>query len=147
VSRRVMVFMSVSIIACLLCGALGYARYVDWPSFDGSQHVREYLPSQYPLQDAHFYRFRNFMDSWDLYRFTTSPESIEFLAASLHLSREGVVYEFPLIVSRPPPYWWHPELLSEADLYRSRGRAPDGHLYDLLYSQETGVAYMIQFDG
>lgn len=145
--RRVLVCLSVSIIACILCSALGYARYVDWPSFDGSRHVREYLPNQYPVQDAHFTRYRNFMDSWDLYRFKTSPEAIAFLAASLHLSRAGVVNEFPLIVSRPPPYWWHPELLSEADLYRSRDRAPDGHLYDLLYSQDTGVAYMIQFDG
>jgi hypothetical protein len=147
VSRRVLISISVSVLACILCGALGYARYVDWPSFDGSQSVREYLPSDYSIQDAHFYRYRNFIDTWDLYRFTTSPEAIKFLTASLHLSPEGVVYEFPLIVSRPPPYWWHPELLAEADLYRSKERAPDGHLYDLLYSQETGVAYMIQFDG
>lgn len=147
VSHRVIISISVTIITCMLCGALGYARYVDWPSFDGSKRVREYLPSQYPIQDAHFYQYRNFMDNWDLYRFTTSPAAIEFLAASLHLSLEGVVHEFPLIISRPPPYWWHPELLPEADLYRSSERAPGGHLYDLLYSQETGIAYLIQFDG
>jgi hypothetical protein len=142
-----MISISVSVVACILCSALGYARYIDWPSFDGAGHVREYLPGQYPIHDAHFYLYQNFMDSWKLYRFTTSPEAIEFLAASLHLSQEGVVYEFPLIVSRPPPYWWHPELLAEADLYRSKDRAPAGHLYDLLYSQETGIVYMIQFDG
>jgi hypothetical protein len=147
VNHRMMISIGLGVIACILCGGLGYARYVDWPSFNESKHVREYLPSQYPVQDAHFYPYRNFMDSWLLYRFTTSPEAIEFLAATLHLSPQGVVYEFPLIVSRPPPYWWHPELLPEAELYRSSERAPDGHLYDLLYSQETGVTYLIQFDG
>jgi hypothetical protein len=146
-SRRMVVSFSISVIACILCGTLGYARYVDWPSFDESAHVREYLPIPYPIQDAHFYQYRNFMDTWEVYRFTTSPEAIDFLVTSLHLSLAGVVYEFPLIVSRPPPYWWHPELLREANLYRNRERAPNGHAYELLYSQETGVAYLIQFDG
>lgn len=35
----------------------------------------------------------------------------------------------------------------QAELYRSRERAPDGHLLDLLYSTESRLAYMIRFDG
>jgi hypothetical protein len=109
--------------------------------------VRAYLPDQYPVSDAHHYTYRNFMDTWELYRFSASPEAISFLAGELNLEEPVPVQKFPLIVSRPPPYWWHPELLPEADLYRSQQRSPDGHNYDLLYSAGEGIAYLIRFDG
>lgn len=132
---------------CLLCAATGYSRYVDWPSFGGRTQVREYIPEPYPVTNAHHYTYRNFMDTWELYRFTTTPEAIEYLADALNLSASVTVYEFPMIISRPPPYWWHPEELPQAQLYQGDKRAPDGHLYDLLYSEDSGVAYLIRFDG
>jgi hypothetical protein len=87
------------------------------------------------------------MDTWELYRFTTTPEAIAHLANSLNLSAPTTVHEFDMIISRPPPYWWHPESLEEGQLYRSEQRAPDGHMYDLLYSVDLGIAYFIRFDG
>jgi hypothetical protein len=132
---------------CLFCSASAYLKYIDWPSLGGDSQVRRYIPSEYPIQDAHHYTYRNFMDTWELYRFTTTPEAIAHLANSLNLSAPTTVHEFDLIVSRPPPYWWHPESLDEGQLYRSEQRAPDGHLYDLLYSVDLGIAYFIRFDG
>jgi hypothetical protein len=87
------------------------------------------------------------MDTWELYTFTTSPEAVAFLATTLNLGSPAPVQEFPMIISRPPPYWWHPEVLSQAELYGSEDRAPDGHNYQLLFSVETGIAYLIRFDG
>jgi hypothetical protein len=87
------------------------------------------------------------MDTWELYRFTTTPDAISHLASELNLTAPAAVHEFPMIVSRPPPYWWHPELLADAQLYRGAVRAPDGHLYDLLYSPDTGTAYLVRYDG
>lgn len=135
------------LVVCLFCGAVGYSRHVDWPSIGGAREVRAYVPEDYPLEDAHHYTYRNFMDTWELYRFTSSPAAIRFLAEKLKLGSPATVYEFPLIVSRPPPYWWHPEQLPKAELYASAERAEDGRIYELLYSGETGIAYMIRFDG
>jgi hypothetical protein len=115
-----------------------YSRYIDWPSIGGSAQVRGIIPQPYPITNAHHYTYRNFLDTWELYRFTTSPETIAYLGNTLNLSDPKTVHEFPMIVSRPPPYWWHPELLTEALLYRSDERAPYGHLYDLLYSEDIG---------
>jgi hypothetical protein len=131
----------------LLCGILTYSRYIDFPPFDDSQEVRAYLPDKYPIKDAHHYTYNNFMDNWELYRFSTTSEAIIYLASELNLESQGFVHEFPLIISKPPPYWWNPELLDNAELFRSSTRAPDGHNYDLLFSEETGIAYMIRFDG
>jgi len=146
-NRRIPYVFGLSLFTCLLCGVLAYSRYIDFPSFDGSSEVRAYLPEKYPITEVHHYTYNNFMDNWELYRFSTTPEAIAFLASRLHLESRGMVYEFPLIISKPPPYWWDPELLKEAELFRSSKRAPDGHNYDLLYSRETGIAYMIRFDG
>jgi len=134
-------FLGLIIAFCLFCTAIAYSRYIDWPSLGGKAQVRRIIPKPYPITDAHHYTYRNFMDTWELYRFTTSPETINYLVNALNLSDPKTVYEFPLIVSRPPPYWWHPEVLPQALLYRSEERAPDGHLYDLLYSEDIGIAY------
>jgi hypothetical protein len=53
---------------------------------------------------------------------------------------------FPMIVSRPPPYWWHPEL-PEGARYAGQERAPDRKKYGLLYSSASGIAYLLRFDG
>ena len=145
--RRTQFIIGLSFLICLLCGLVAYSRYIDFPSFDAYSEIRAYLPEPYPLTAAHHYLYNNFMDNWELYRFSTTPEAILFLASELHLESQGMVHEFPLIISKPPPYWWNPELLEEAELFRSGKRAPDGHNYDLLYSTETGIAYMIRFDG
>ncbi len=145
--RRLSIPLGLALIACLLGSALAYARYKDWPPGDDIHLVRAYLPEAYPVAGARHYTYRNYTDSWELYRFTTTSEAIARLTESLHLARAGTVHEFPLIISKPPPYWWDPKLLSEADLYHSAERAPDGQLYDLLYSTETGIAYLIRFDG
>jgi len=147
VGSRALSVIGISVLLCLLCGLVVYSRYIDFPSFDGSPEIRAYLPETYPITDAHHYSFNNFMDNWELYRFSTTPEAIIFLASELHLESQGMVHEFPLIISKPPPYWWNPELLKEAELFRSSQRAPDGHTYDLLYSSASGIAYMIRFDG
>lgn len=147
VGRRALPVIGLSLFICLLCGLVAYSRYIDFPSFDGSSDLRVYLPEKYPITDAHHYLYNNFMDNWELYQFSTTPEAIAFLASDLNLESQGRVYEFPLIISKPPPYWWNPERLKEAELFRSSKRAPDGHNYDLLYSRETGIAYMIRFDG
>lgn len=147
-SRRRLLAIPLAILAvCLVCGACVYSRYVDWPATEDADTVRAYLPEPYPVGDAHHYLYRNFMDSWDLYRFETTPEGAAHLAASLNLSSEGMVANFPMILSKPPPYWWDPELLDAAELFRSAGRASDGRIYELLYSAEGGTAYMIRFDG
>jgi len=145
--RRIVPLVGFVSAACLLCSATAYSRYVDWPSFGGNAQVREYVPEPYPIEAAHHYTYHNFMDTWELYKFTTTPETIVYLADALNLSTPVTVYEFPLIISRPPPYWWHPEALAQASLYRSQARAPDGHNYDLLYSENSGVAYLVRFDG
>ena len=145
--HRITSFIGLVTAGCMLCGAIAYSRYVDWPSFGRSFQVREYVPEPYPISDAHHYTYRNFMDTWELYKFTTTPEAIAYLADILNLSAPVTVYEFPLIISRPPPYWWHPEILAQAKLYRSNERSPDGHRYDLIHSPESGVTYLIRFDG
>ena len=145
--QRIPLVLGLVLTGCLACSAIAYSRYVDWPSLGGLTEVRAYLPEEYPVHDAYHYTYRNFMDTWELYRFTTTPEAIEYLVDALNLSAPATVYEFNLIVSRPPPYWWHPESLPEVQLYRSKQRAPDGYLYDLLYSVDLGIAYLIRFDG
>ena len=145
--NRLGLAVGVIVMACALCAGAGYSRYVDWPSFGANAEVRLYIPDRYPISDTHQYTYSNFMDTWELYRFTTTPDAIVYLADELKLASPATVHEFPLIISRPPPYWWHPELLPDAELYRSSVRAPDGHLYDLLYAQDSGVAYLIRFDG
>jgi hypothetical protein len=144
---RILPVVGIVVVSCGLCAAAMYSRYIDWPSFGADSPVRAYIPEPYPISETYHYTYRNFMDTWELYRFSTTPEAIAFLADDLRLADPVTVFDFPLIVSRPPPYWWHPELIPEAELYRSLARAPDGHLYDLLYAQETGVAYLIRFDG
>ena len=146
-NRNIPSIIGLGVFTCLLCGLLAYSRYIDFPSLDGSSEIRAYLPDTYPIRDAHHYSYHNFMDNWELYRFSTTLESIHFTVSELHLESQGMVHEFPLIISKPPPYWWDPELLKEAELFRSSQRAPDGHTYDLLYSSESGIAYMIRFDG
>jgi hypothetical protein len=145
--RRFLRFLVLAITGCLLCSATVYSRYIDWPSIGGSAQVRGIIPQPYPITNAHHYTYRNFMDTWELYRFTTTPGAVAYLVNALKLSDPKTVYEFPMIVSRPPPYWWHPEVLPEAQLYGSDRRAPDGRLYELLYSEDTGVVYLIRFDG
>lgn len=135
------------ILACTLCAGFGYASYIDWPSFNEPRSVRNYLPDEYPVNDAHHYTYSNFMDTWELYRFTTTPEAVAFLAAELSLESKGTVNNFPLIISKPPPYWWDPELLDNAELFRANQRAADGHIYEILYSRDTGIVYLIRFDG
>jgi hypothetical protein len=145
--RRSRLVLGLSLFACLLCGVISYSRYIDFPSFGSSGKVRTYLPEQYPVEDAYHYSYHNFMDNWELYRFSTTPEAIAFLASDLNLESQGLVHKFPMIISKPPPYWWDPELLENAELFSSRSRAPDGHNYNLLFSRETGIAYMVRFDG
>jgi hypothetical protein len=87
------------------------------------------------------------MDTWELYRFTTTPEAVAFLATELSLESKGTVNNFPLIISKPPPYWWDPELLDNAELFSAKQRAADGHSYEILYSIDTGIVYLIRFDG
>jgi hypothetical protein len=132
---------------CLLISAFAYALYVDWPAFDEPQAVRVYLPVEYPIEDAHHYKLRSFMDTWDLYKFTTSSSAIAHLKSELKLESRGYVQNFDLIISKPPAYWWEPEKLDEAELFQSTERADDGRLYELLYSEETGITYLIRFDG
>ena len=144
---RLLLALSILVVACMLCAAPLYGRYIDWPSLGGAEAVRGYLPDQYPVSDAHHYTYRNFMDTWELYRFTTSPEAVSYLANILNLEPPVPVQEFPLIISRPPPYWWHPELLPQAELYSSHERASDGRNYNLLYAPGNGIAYLIRFDG
>jgi len=145
--KRLLVLLVLALDACLLCAAFGYSRYVDWPSFGGEARVRAILPEPYPVGDAHHYTYRNFMDTWELYRFETSIEAIAYLVEQLNLGPPNTVYEFPMIVSRPPPYWWHPEDLAQAEIYGSSQRAPDGRRYELLYSAQAGTAYLLRFDG
>jgi hypothetical protein len=144
---RLLLAIAGILMTCVICAAVAYSRYVDWPSFGAGAQLRAYIPASYPLSDTHQYTYNNFMDNWELFRFTTTPEAISHLAGALSLAAPATVHEFPLIVSRPPPYWWHPELLENALLYRSSVRAPDGHLYDLLYSPDTGIAYLVRYDG
>jgi hypothetical protein len=66
--RRVTVAQLI-ILLCLGLVAAGYAHHVDWPSMDGAKDVREYLPEQHPLDNAHHYTLRAFMDSWELFRY------------------------------------------------------------------------------
>ena len=146
-TRRLLLKLSLFLILVALLVGFAYLRYINWPSFGGAKEVRVYLPEEYPVKDAHHYTLRSFMDTWELYRFTTTPDAINFLVENLNLESHGLVYEFPLIVSKPPPYWWNPELLREAEYFSSRERAPDGRLYDLLYSMERGIVYLIRFDG
>jgi hypothetical protein len=124
-----------------------YSRYYDWPSFNGAAHVREYVPASYPVANAHYYQYDNIVDTWELYRFNTSPEAVAKLAENLRLSSQGTVSNFALIVSRPPPNWWHPEQLASAELFAALERGPDGMNYELLYAADTGTVYMIRFDG
>jgi hypothetical protein len=145
--NRVPLSLGLILLVCLICGGLTYSRYIDWPSFGAKGSVRFYIPDQFPISDTHHYTYSNFMDTWELYRFTTTPEAISYLATELNLASPATVHEFPLIISRPPPYWWHPELLPDAQLYRSAHRASDGHLYDLLYSPDSGIAFLVRFDG
>ena len=144
---RLLSTIGIILVICMLCVAGMYSRYVDWPSFGANAQVRRYIAEPYPVSNTYHYTYSNFMDTWELYRFKTTPDAIARLARNLNLAAPASVHSFPLIISRPPPYWWHPELLADADLYRSAVRAPDGHLYDLLYSKESGVAYLIRFDG
>ena len=127
--------------------ALVYSRHVDWPSLGGTEDVRVYLPDPYPLSEAHHYTYGSFMDTWELYRITSIPEAVAYMADTLNLPSAVTVHKFPLIISRPPPYWWRPEALQEAQLYRSEQRDPDARRYDLLYSAGSGVAYLVRFDG
>src|ERR1051326_8582761 len=88
---RVLSIFGLSLLICLLCGLTAYSRYIDFPSFDASSEIRAYLPEPYPLTDAHHYSYNNFMDNWELYRFSTTPEAIKFLASELHLQSQGMV--------------------------------------------------------
>jgi hypothetical protein len=99
----------------------------------GAKQVRVHLPEQYPLENGHHYTLRAFMDSWELFRFRTSPQAVDYLKTELNLESQGMVHNFPMIVSRPPAYWWHPERLAEAEYFQSLTRADDGRLYELLY--------------
>ena len=129
------------------CAVLFYFRHIDWPSLGGENAVREYLPDSYPLSHAHHYTLRNFMDSWELYRFSTSHAGVEFLAGLLNLEPVGEVQNHPLIVSTPPPYWWQPEQLDNAMLFSGTSRAGDGFLYEMLYADTEKLVYLIRFDG
>ena len=140
-------FLGLTLLFCMFCSAIAYSRYIDWPSLGGRAQVRRIIPQPYPITNAHHYTYRNFMDTWELYRFRINPETIVYLVDAFNLSNPKTVFEFPMIVSRPPPYWWHPEVLPEAQLYGSNRRAPDGRLYELLYSEDTGITYLIRFDG
>ena len=135
------------VLVCILVGAFAYSFYIDFPSIDGPSEVRAYLPEKFSIEEAHYYQLRGFMDTWDLYRFTTSPEAIDYLIVLLKLESKGIVQNYPLIISKPPPYWWDPELLDEAELFESTERALDDRLYELLYSEKTGIVYLIRFDG
>ena len=97
IRNRLIPALGLIILACFFCGVFGYSRYIDFPSFDASTEVRAYLPEEYPVEDAHHYSYHNFMDNWELYRFSTSPEAIAFLASELNLESQGPVHEFPLI--------------------------------------------------
>ena len=146
-NRRLIRVLGYIFLACLLIAVFIYSRYIDWPSIDKTSEVRVYLPDQYPVSKTYHYTLRNFMDTWELYRFSTSSDAVAFLINDLKLESKGIVHEFDLIISKPPPYWWNPEHLIEAELYESRERALDGRLYDLLYSEDEGIVYMIRFDG
>src|SRR5919205_2460775 len=95
---RAVSIMGLSLLICLLCGLVACSRYIDFPSFDGSSEIRAYLPDPYPITDAHHYSYNNFMDNWELYRFSTTPEAIIFLESELHLESRGMVHDFPLII-------------------------------------------------
>lgn len=136
----------IAVLLCLLMAAFAYSRYVDWPSFGDTDELRIYLPDEYQLDDPRYYQLRNFMDTWELFKFNTSPSAMEFLIDELNLESQGFVYNFPLIISRPPPYWWHPERLDEAELFQSSERAADGRHYELLYAEASGIVFMIRFD-
>jgi hypothetical protein len=145
--RKLLAVGGLLAVVCIIVGAFAYSLYIDFPSIDGPSEVRAYLPEEYSIKEAHYYQLRGFMDTWDLYRFTTSREAIDYLIVELKLESKGIVQNYPLIISKPPPYWWNPEDLPEAELFQSRERAPDGRLYDLLYSEDEGIVYMIRFDG
>jgi hypothetical protein len=114
---------------------------------DDTREIREILPDEYIVSDVYHYEYRSFMDTWDLYRFSTTPAAIDFLKSKLNLEFQGIVHNYPLIISKPPAYWWDPEQEVEAELYQSSQRAADERLYELLYSQSSGIAYLIRFDG
>lgn len=124
-----------------------YARYHGWLSFNDVAHVREYVPANYPVADAHYYRFRNMVYTWELYRFNTSVEAVAKLAERLQLSSQGKVSNFSLIITQPPPYWWHPEALASAELFAARQGGPDGKGYEMLYAEDTGTVYLMRFEG
>jgi hypothetical protein len=145
--RKILRIGGILVMVCILAGTFAYSLYIDFPSIDGPDEVRMYLPEKYSIKEAHYYQLRGFMDTWDLYRFTTSPEAIDYLIVLLKLESKGIVQNYPLIISKPPPYWWDPELLEEAELFQSTERALDDRLYELLYSRKTSIAYLIRFDG
>jgi hypothetical protein len=57
------------------------------------------------------------------------------------------VQNYPLIISKPPPYWWYSEKPGEAELFQSSKSVFNGRNDELLYSGKSGIVYLIRFDG
>ena len=120
-----------------------YLRYIDFPSFDGETQLREIAEYRHEARSVHYFRSRNFMDTWHLLRAEIAPEQIEHYVPDLGLEQRGEVEHFDLIISRPPPYWWHPERLPRAVLYE--GSVPDGRSLTLRYAEESSTAYFLVY--
>ena len=146
-SRRTVTLIALAFVSMATYLVVDYSRYYDWLSFNDDAHVREYVPANYPVADAHYYRFRNMVDTWELYRFNTSADAVAKLAKRLRLSSQGKVRNFALIITQPPPHWWHPEQLASAELFAARQRGPDGKNYEMLYAADTGTVYLMRFEG
>ena len=110
--------------------------------------MRVYHPEAYPVKHAHHYTYGGFMDTWELYRFSTSPEGVEYLAASLNLSLWRPSLNFHSSSRGRHLTGGIPRsCLRRPSTVAPKGRQTDGHHYDLLYSAESGTAYLIRFDG
>ncbi len=120
-----------------------YLRHIDWPPSDGGEELEALAGESLPARNVYFYRSRNFMDTWDLYRFEIATRSVETFATDRRLELHGQVEYFPLIVSRPPPFWWHPERLAQADLWE--GTDQRGRTYSMMHDRQTLTTYLLTY--
>ncbi len=128
--------------AAMIGGAL-YLRHIDWPPNDGSDELAALAGEDLRARNVYFYRSRNFMDTWDLYRFEVSTLSLEEFAARRNLELRGQVEHFPLIVSRPPPFWWRPERLPQASLWE--GTDASGRSYSMMHDSRSLTTYLLTY--
>ncbi len=123
--------------------AIWYMRHIDFPATDGMNELRQIAGYEFEARRAYYYRSRNFMDTWHLLRAEIPPTDLERYVAELALQEAGAVEYFDLIISRPPPYWWHPERIPSATLYE--GWLRNERSITLMYSADAETAYLLLY--